>query len=328
MRDSGSQFFHRYESLAYDHDPFIRASSQQRVVDSAGNWTLGFTGNISVLPILIVNDNSNSTLSHKTCPNYLSGPPSNTGDAAQAEFASRFVPDIQRRLNSDLSGANLSLSQVISFMDLCPFETVASKNGVTISPFCNLLSGSEWDAYNYYQTIGKYYGYGNGNALGPTQGVGYVNELIARLTNSPVKDATNTNRTLDSDPATFPLGRKLYADFSHDNEMTQIFSALGLYNQTNRLSNTTVVEAESRDGAGYSATWTVAFAARAYFEKMQCGGSKEELVRIIVNDRVIPLQNCGADAHGRCTLSAFVQSQSFARNGGLWSQCYNQTKGV
>jgi hypothetical protein len=49
------------------------------------------------------------------------------------------------------------------------------------------------------------------------QGVGYVNELIARLTNASVRDTTSVNHTLDADPATFPLGRAFYADFTHEN---------------------------------------------------------------------------------------------------------------
>ena len=35
---------------------------------------------------------------------------------------------------------------------------------------------------------------------------GWINELIARLTDSPLEDETTTNRTLDADEATFPLG--------------------------------------------------------------------------------------------------------------------------
>lgn len=167
------------------------------------------------------------------------------------------------------------------------------------------------------------YGFGPGNPLGPTQGVGFTNELIARMTDTAVVDATSTNSTLDSNPATFPLGIPLYADFSHDNDMTTIFSAIGLFNATlatGQLSNTTV-EAENQT-AGYSAASTVTFGARAYFEKMECSGQSEELVRILINDRVQPLTQCGGDALGRCTLSSFINSLSFARGNGLWSQCF------
>ena len=173
---------------------------------------------------------------------------------------------------------------------------------------------------NDRQTLNKYYGYSHGNPLGPSQGVGFTNELIARLTSKPVNDHTSTNSTLDNNNVTFPLGRKLYADFTHDNDMTAIFSAMGLYNNTAPLPNNTIVEAE--DAGGYSAAWTASFASRAYFEKLQCRGEPEELVRVIVNDRVQALEQCGGDKLGRCKLSAFVDSLGFARSGGLWDQCY------
>ena len=73
---------------------------------------------------------------------------------------------------------------------------------------------------------------------------------------------------------------------------------------------------------GYSAAWTVPFAARVYFEKLSCQGEEEELVRVLVNDRVIPLETCGADSQGKCKLSAFVRSLNFAAGGGNWDQCF------
>jgi hypothetical protein len=202
---------------------------------------------------------------------------------------------------------------------LCPFVTVADDNG-RLSPFCGIFTEDEWRSYDYYQSIGKFYGYGPGNPMGPTQGVGFASELIARLTGRPVEDETSTNKTLDGNATTFPLDRALYADFSHDNDMTAIYGALGLYNATAPLPKTRRETAS--DANGYAASWTVPFAARMYVEKMSCGGSGEELVRVLVNDRVVPLQNCGADALGRCKVGSFVESLSFARRGGRWHQCF------
>lgn len=144
-------------------------------------------------------------------------------------------------------------------------------------------------------------------------------ELIARLTNTPVIDHTSTNATLDSNKSTFPLNQALYADFSHDDQLSSIFFALGLFNATPLLSNTTVESLQETDY--YSAAWTVPFAARAYFEKLTCLGYEEELVRVIVNDRVMPLTSCGGDSLGRCKLGEFVDSLSFDKEGGLWDQC-------
>lgn len=203
-------------------------------------------------------------------------------------------------------------------MDLCPFNTVATTTAA-LSDFCRLFSMDEWASYDYFQSLDKWYGYGRGNPLGPSQGVGFGNELIARLTGMPVDDHTTTNSTLDSSPDTFPLNRTLYADFSHDNTMSSFFAALGLFNSTMDLP--LKYKVSPRRLHGFSASWVVPFGARLYVEKMQCGDSSEELVRVILNDRVVPLRTCNSDRLGRCKLRGFVDSLKFIRSGGLWDQC-------
>jgi hypothetical protein len=334
MVNSGIKFYNRYECLTKQFSPFLRSSSQTRVVESAQNFSQGYHQALLAdrnatakdtypYPITVIGEGngSNNTLNHGLCTEFENGTDSHIADDAQAKWRAIFTPPITTRLNHNLRGANLSPAQTIYMMDLCPFNTVASETGA-ISPFCALFTVDEWHQFDYYQSLGKYYGFGNGNALGPTQGVGFANELIARLTNKPVVDHTSTNHTLDSSNSTFPIGpgHVLFADFSHDNDLTTIFSALGLYNATAPLSNTSIET--TAQTAGYSASWTVPFAARAYFEKMTCRGMKEELVRVIVNDRVIPLQTCGADQLGRCTLDKFVESLTFAMEGGKWDQCF------
>ncbi|KAK7956719.1 phosphoglycerate mutase-like protein [Apiospora aurea] len=331
--NSGIKFYKRYQHLTRQAVPFVRTSGQSRVIESAQNWTQGFhqsrledklsneTDSFPYDMLIIPEDEGfNNTLSHANCKAFEDGPVSSVKDQAQEAWLQVFAPPITKKLNQNLPGANLSLADTIFMMDLCPFNTVADING-RISPFCGLFTRDEWNGYDYYQTLGKWYGYGNGNPLGATQGVGFVNELIARLTGKAVVDETTTNTTLDGSPDTFPLNRSLYADFSHDNDMTGVFAALGLYNSTEPLSNTT--KASPRETKGFSSSWTVSFAARMYVEKMTCGDSAdEELVRVLVNDRVIPLQNCDADTLGRCRLSRFVDSLSFARAGGKWGQCF------
>ena len=44
------------------------------------------------------------------------------------------------------------------------------------------------------------------------RGVGYVNELLARLTEKPGQDYTMQHTSLE-----FPLGRTVYADLAHEN---------------------------------------------------------------------------------------------------------------
>ncbi|KAK4696243.1 hypothetical protein P7C71_g1642, partial [Lecanoromycetidae sp. Uapishka_2] len=333
MVNSGADFFTRYADLAITAAPFIRASGQQRVIESAERFGQGYhTAKVAggnshdtqyPYDIVVISEDigSNNTLDHGLCTNFEL---SDTGHGAQSIFTSTFIPSITTRLNIALPDANLTDQDTIYLMDLCPFETVASLKG-TPSLFCTLFTQEEWEQYNYYQTLGKYYGYGPGTALGPSQGVGFANELIARLTGKPVVDHTSVNQTLDADPTTFPLGRTLYADFGHDNDMTAAFAALGLYNSTPLLPKTHSMTVEQMNG--YSAAWTVPFAARAVFEKMQCEGAVEEAVRVLVNGRVLPLQTCGGDTLGRCPLSRFVDSLSFAQGGGHWDRCFSTRGG-
>lgn len=335
MINSGINFFNRYRLLTDVYTPFIRSSSEARVVESAQNFSQGYhqarTASLPIdptypYPIEVLSEaaGSNNTLNHDLCTAFEDGPDSTIASSAQKKWSSIFTPAITARLNANLPGANITQTETIYMMDLCPFNTVADVNG-RVSPFCALFNTTEWASYGYYESLNKWYGYGPGNPLGPTQGVGYTNELLARLTANRTyvnNDATSTNHTLDSAQSTFPLGRSvpLYADFSHDNDLTAIFSALGLFNTTAQLSNTTY--GSETQTKGYSASYTVPFGARAYFEKMLCPSHPtEELVRVLVNDRVVPLQNCDADSLGRCGLSAFVKSQSFAEGNGLWSQC-------
>ncbi|CAI7663681.1 unnamed protein product [Penicillium glandicola] len=330
--DSGIKFYQRYEELAKKAVPFIRSSDSDRVVLSGEKFIVGFqqaksndktanhkqaTPKISVL--ISEETGSNNTLNHNTCTKFEDD---TLGDEVEEEYMDIFVPPIRARLEAALPGVTLSNLDVVDLMDMCPLETVSlTEDASTISSFCALFTQAEWNQYNYLQSLSKYYGYGAGNPLGPTQGVGFVNELIARLTHTSVVDDTSTNHTLDAPgAATFPLNYTMYADFSHDNGMIPIFSALGLYNGTATLPITHIQS--SADADGYSAAWTVPFGARAYIEMMQCSRESEPLVRALVNDRVVPLHGCKVDSLGRCRRSDFVKGLSFARAGGDWDQCY------
>ena len=107
-----------------------------------------------------------------------------------------------------------------------------------------------------------------------------------------MSDQTQTNGTLDGDGETFPLGRGIYADFSHDNEMVAIYAALGLFRQ-----------------GGFG----LAEGGRTWFAS-----------RVLVNDQVQPLEFCGGEeSEGICELGAFADSQSYARENGQgdWEAC-------
>jgi hypothetical protein len=334
MVESGTAFYYRYRNLVGDTDPFVRAAGSQRVEESAEHFVRGFydaggsdNAESQIKDILVIPErvDVNNTLNNRLCAEFLDSSYSDMIEEKKEAWNKRWVPKIMERLNLKLPGANLSLEESIFMMDLCPFESVAHDR-LQVSKFCELFSEEEWLGYDYFQSIGKWYGFGPGHPLGPTRGVGFVNELISRMTGKPVDDETSTNSTLDTSPETFPLDRKLYADFSHDNDMTSIYGALGLYDLTDPLPVTHRMA--PRDVDGYAAAWTVPFAARMYVEKMSCHSGddeddgREQLVRVLMNDRVVALPNCEADRLGRCKLADFIEGLSFARNGGEWDRCF------
>lgn len=193
--------------------------------------------------------------------------------------------------------------------------------------------------------------------MGPVQGVGYINELIGRLTNSPARQGLQTNNTLLASPETFPLGRTIYVDFSHDNLIVAVFSAMGLFNQTGGPLDDTKITKDR--------TWIISkmvpFSGHMTVEKLLCptrssphasrsirwtarrgedderGGRDEdgededegmgEYVRIFVNDARQPLHFCGAGSDGMCKLEEFLRSQEYASHDGFgdFAACWKQS---
>ncbi|KAH7887296.1 histidine phosphatase superfamily [Phlebopus sp. FC_14] len=323
--DAGQVHYARYSSLVSDDVlPFVRASGSDRVVDSATNWTAGFAyaSDQEYKPALsvIFNQASNDTLDDNMCPNVGSS------TRETKSWVDVFAPSITKRINAAAPGAKLKKHDIPNLMALCPFDTVAHE---TPSPWCDIFTTEEWASYEYYGDLNDYYGNGYGQQLGRVQGVGYVNELLARLTGQPVQDATQTNHTLDSSPDTFPLNRTFYADFSHDNEMISIYSAIGLFKQSQPLDPTNPDE-----GRSWVVSKMVPFSGRMVTEKLACsagggrdGGKNEKdaYIRILVNDALQPLGFCGDTGNGLCTLDDFVESQAYARNNGEgdWDLCFD-----
>ncbi|KAK2464684.1 hypothetical protein APHAL10511_003260 [Amanita phalloides] len=318
---TGKETFSRYPKLvSQDNLPFVRASGSRRVIDSATNWTLGFAQASEYLyqPKLnvILDESKNCTLDNKQCLN------AGDADFAVDEWISRYAYPIAQRLNALAPGSNLTAADIYGLMLICPFESIAH---ISHSPFCSLFSLDEFASFEYASDLDKYYGTGYGQPLGRVQGVGYINELLARLSGTAVRDHTQTNSTLDGDRRTFPLDRNIYVDFSHDNEMIAIYAALGLFPQYEVLD-----PAKRDEGRTWIASRMVPFGARMTVEKLVCDVVEKgqvEFVRIFVNDEIQPLGFCGADEEDRmCELGAFVESQAYARHDGEgdWEACFDE----
>ncbi|KAG9103772.1 hypothetical protein FRC06_008090 [Ceratobasidium sp. 370] len=328
---SGQIIAKKYATLGASK--FIRTAEKDRIVESSRWWRQGFEGgafdvSVSSLPQPdLILDTVNNTLDISTCTaaEELNPEP---GDIAKLKWISNFAPPITQRLNKLLPGANLNDNDTVSLMSLCGFDT-AAKDG-TASPWCGVFTKSEFKSYEYSVDLEKYYSKSYGSAYAPSEGAGWVNELLARLTNTPVHDNTTTNSTLDTNTVTFPIGRlapRIFADFSSDNNIAMILSATGILRDRADLP----VTGPAPPSRQFYVSKIVPFAGSTVVEKITCPATSASLnagdyVRVLVNDAVIPLNfpACGGlgATSGICTLSGFVKSQAFARTGGNWTSCF------
>ncbi|TKA50600.1 hypothetical protein B0A53_06078 [Rhodotorula sp. CCFEE 5036] len=292
----------RYGSLLHSTTalPFVRSDSSQRVVDSAKNWSVGFLSYreraADSIGVLVINDaaGSNDTLDDNNCDNA----PSSYETAWLAHFAANATV----RLNAAAPDTNLTTADTLNLM-----SCAASTASIPVP----------------YFDLDKYYGNGYGNPLGPVQGVGYVNELLSRLTGNITyvnMDMTQVNHTLDSDPATFPLDKQLYFDASHDNQIASILTAIGLKNGPALAAS----GPPNTAGQVWITSQIVPFSGRLVTEQLTCD-SGARYVRFFINGQLQIPSFCKDynPETGLCLLTEFVASQGYARaNGrGDWAKC-------
>jgi len=66
-----------------------------------------------------------------------------------------------------------------------------------------------------------------GSPLSRALGIGYIQELVARLTHTRIESHnSSTNATLDDNPITFPLNHALHVDATH--EVVVLYSKFGI----------------------------------------------------------------------------------------------------
>ncbi|KAJ7368936.1 histidine phosphatase superfamily, partial [Mycena albidolilacea] len=172
--------------------------------------------------ITIEADGFNNTLApYKTCPPLKA----DRGRAKVAQWAGMYLARAVGRLQPLTKGYELRVEDVYVLQQLCAYETVA----LGYSKFCELFTEEEWDGFDYSLDSYSWYNSAFGFALGQPLGIGYVQELVARLTHTPIATHnSSTNGTLNDDPTTFLIGQSLYVDATHEVLVLQVLTALSL----------------------------------------------------------------------------------------------------
>ncbi|GAA6027109.1 hypothetical protein JCM8097_002396 [Rhodosporidiobolus ruineniae] len=321
LYDAGRTAFSRYSAL---YPPFVRTDTDPRVMDSAGNWTQGYylRKRVQFPPAPLAIDNSlgqNNTLDTEGagCPLLP-----DLGDIKSA-WRKTYLADTVDRINALAPGSKLKAKGANNLQLLCIHETNYYGK---VSPWCDLFTESDWNGLGYFLDIKSYSEDGLGNPVGASMGVGWVNELLSRLTGNRYwhqHDQTSVNHTLDNDPATFPLDKSHYTDLTHDSQIASVIAAMGLRNGGANLT-----EAGPPAGQNWFTTQQTPYAAHLVVERLQCTSGVTRpgtYVRIILNDKLqMPTFCAGYDATtGLCSLSDFTQSQTYVRanSNGEWAGC-------
>ncbi len=175
--------------------------------------------------------------------------------------------------------------------------------------------------YSYSIDLNFYGSSSFGAPTGRAVGIGWVQEVLARLQNHTLGySGSQINTTLDNNTVTFPLNQTLYFDFSHDTNIMSILTAFGFrqfagfLNQTSYPGphNLTVSHLEpfaARLDIELIKTPSPLAADRTYTE-----GNETTYIHFILNQRTLPLginfPECDAGRlDGWCELDLFLEAQ-------------------
>ncbi|CAG8145991.1 unnamed protein product [Penicillium salamii] len=313
--------------------PTFRTTSYPRILESARWWLGGFFGNtganssyaeydLTIIPEL---DDFNNTLSStSSCTEGLE-----PGDTSGEAFASSsLVKNAAKRFAAHLpEDLNLDTIDIVAMFNMCPYEYATLGS----SSFCALFTEQEWRDFEYFIDLQFYGRYGFGSPSGRAQGIGYVQELAARLQSKLIMSSQSSiNYTFDNNTKSFPLNQPLYMDMSHDDIIVSTLTALGLdyFKYSPRGLPDSVAHAPRRN---FDLNHMTPFGARLFSEIWTCpqGASLKHLrpqkysnpdlssesnttdyIRFVLNNAPLPLDGlsaCDGSVNGFCKVGKFLR---------------------
>ncbi|KAJ5557963.1 hypothetical protein N7461_001935 [Penicillium sp. DV-2018c] len=351
---SGAQFWSQYGRLLYraEHGqaawdaslnvypngtarpkPTFRTTSYPRILESARWWLTGFFGNTGAnssyseydLTMIPEESGFNNTLSSTDACTQGMEP----GDNAAGVFASSLVKNARKRLSAYLpNDLHLDTSDFVAMLNMCPYEYATLGQ----SSFCALFTEQEWRDFEYFIDLQFYGDYGFGSPSGRAQGIGYVEELAARLQHKLITSSDSSiNSTYDDNTKTFPLDQPLYMDMSHDDIIVSVLAALGLdyfkygphglpVSVAHAPQHTFNLNQVTPFGARlYSEIWTcpkdVSFkhlqAQKYKNPDLSSKSDTTDYIRFVLNNAPVPLDGlkvCDGSVNGFCKVDHFLSA--------------------
>ncbi|KAL5380963.1 hypothetical protein DPSP01_007495 [Paraphaeosphaeria sporulosa] len=289
--------------------PVFRTQSQDRMVKTAQNFAAGFFGVPEFLDqvnieILVENATvNNSGAPYDVCPNSNIKSRGSIGSTVAAQFANNAFNATIARLQSQISGINLTSTDAVAMLQLCSYETHA----LGYSAFCNLFSQQDFLNYEYYYDLSFYYNNGPGSPVAAAQGKGYLDEYIARFTGEYPQANSALNETFDNTSTYFPLNQSIYADATHE---VVVLDTLTAFNLTALFEGPPLSATGNRGLNSFVASKLVAFATHFTTQVLSCPAYQPaKQIRFIINDAVIPISTypgCPEDPNGLCSFDNVV----------------------
>ncbi|UKZ86656.1 uncharacterized protein TrAFT101_002480 [Trichoderma asperellum] len=290
--------------------PVFRTESQDRMVKTAENFAAGFFGVPEYLDqvnieILVENTGvNNSGAPYEVCPNSNVASRGSIGSTVATKFAKDAFNSTIARLQSQIFGLNLTVTDAVAMLQLCSYETHA----LGYSAFCNLFTDEDFINYEYYYDLSFYYNNGPGSPVAAAQGKSYLQEFVARFTHSFPTASSALNLTYDNNTTYFPLNQSIYADATHE---VVVLDTLTAFNLTALFKGPALSLSGNQKRNSFVASKIVPFATHFTTQILECPAYKPtRQIRFLVNDAVVPIADsyhgCPENPDGLCSFDHVV----------------------
>ncbi|GAB1310083.1 3-phytase [Madurella fahalii] len=320
--DSGVLHSYMYSQLYNPNSKIIvRTTTQDRMLKSAEYFVAGFFGlqwtRNATIEVIIEEDKFNNSLAgHLNCPNSHKV---RSGTGAAIIWINNYLQNATARLGGLIDGFEWTIEDSYAAQTMCAYETVA----YGFSRFCELFTYEEWAGFGYSVDLAFYGDHSFGSPTGRAVGIGYQQEVVARLRNHTLGySGSQINVTLDNNTVTFPLNQSIYLDFSHDTNIISVLTAFGLRQFAGFLDPSRFPGPHN-----FTVSRMTPFGARLDIEIIRTprpiladrsgylrDGDETKYIHFVLNQRTIPLgwslPECDASrVDGWCELGAFLAAQ-------------------
>ncbi|KAF7442912.1 His-Phos-2 domain containing protein [Pyrenophora tritici-repentis] len=251
--------------------PVFRTESQDRMVHTAENFAAGFFGVPEYMSQV------NIELLVETLGVNNSGAPyeicNNSNIASRGSIGSKVASDFAH------SAFNATLARLQSQVEGI---TLTSTDAIAMLQLCSPVAAA--------------------------QGKGFLDEFIARFTQTYPQANSALNETFDNSSTYFPLDQSIYADATHEVVVLDVLTAFNL----TALFKGGPLSGKGNEGkSAFVASKVVPFATHFTTQVMECRAMvPTKQIRFIVNDAVLPIDGsypgCPDDANGLCSFDNVV----------------------